>query len=812
MRKIMIIGGVAGGASVAARLRRLNEQDEITIIERGPHVSFANCGLPYYIGDEIQDRDKLLIQTPELMNDRMNINVRTNTEATQIIPDNKTVLLKTQNGVEEASYDVLILSMGARAIEVPIEGAKQNHVFTLRNIPDMDKIKSYINEHDVKTASVVGGGFIGLEMAENLYALGIDVTLFELGDQVMPGMDKDMTRLLETHMVQRGVHLKLKSSIKEINEHNVIAENGDVIQSDMVIMAIGVIPESAIAQEAGIETGAKGAIKTNDVFETSIKDIYAIGDVAEITHKISQQDVHIPLAWIANREGRLLADHLNGKVIEKIKPIVTAIAKVFDLTAASTGLNERTLKMQGLDYHIIHVSGQSNATYYPGAEPMTIKALFSPEGKIYGAQIVGRKGVDKRIDLIASAMTFNQDIRSLAQIEIAYAPPFSSAKDPVNMVGYIAQNVLDDEMKMVQYDEIENFNQLIDVREPIEYDMGTIGSAKNIPLGTLRDRLAELDINEPVAIFCQVGQRGYNAARILQNNGFDVVNLDGGYKHYKAMHETVNIPEVNEKEQTHIKERTKKEQPMKKDDRRIIEASGLQCPGPILKVKENMDEMKDGEQLEIHVTDFGFCTDIEAWAKNTGNTMISNEMKDGKVVAVVQKGAGLPINVMNDREGHQLVETKNGATMVVFSGDLDKALASFIIATGAASYGKEVTMFFTFWGLNVIKKPGVTVAKEGLDKMFSKMMPKHAGQLPISKMNMGGAGARMIRHVMNKKKVDSLETMIEKAQSMGIKMVACTMSMDIMAVTKEELIDGVEFGGVATYLGDTEQSNLNLFI
>lgn len=812
VRKIMIIGGVAGGASVAARLRRLDEQDEITIIERGPHVSFANCGLPYYIGDEIKDRDKLLIQTPELMNDRMNINVRTNTEATQINPDNKTVVLKTEHGVEEASYDILILSMGARAIEVPIEGAKQSHVFTLRNIPDMDKIKSYINERNVKTASVVGGGFIGLEMAENLHALGIDVTLFELGDQVMPGMDKDMTKLLETHMVQRGVNLKLKSSIKEINEHNVIADNGEVIQSDMVIMAIGVIPESTIAQEAGIKTGVKGAIKTNDVFETSVKDIYAIGDVAEITHKISQQDVHIPLAWIANREGRLLADHLNGKQIDKIKPIGTAIAKVFDLTAASTGLNERTLKMQGLDYHIIHVSGQSNATYYPGAEPMTIKALFSPEGKIYGAQIVGRKGVDKRIDLIASAMTFNQDIRSLAQIEIAYAPPFSSAKDPVNMVGYIAQNVLDDEMKMVQYDEIENFNQIIDVREPIEYEMGTIERAKNIPLGTLRNRLADLDKDEPVAIFCQVGQRGYNAARILQNNGFDVVNLDGGYKHYKAMHETVHTPEVKAVEQTQIEERTKKEQPMKKEDRRIIEASGLQCPGPILKVKENMDEMKDGEQLEIHVTDFGFCTDIEAWAKNTGNTLISNETKDGKVIAVVQKGADLPVNVMNDKEGHQLVETKNGATMVVFSGDLDKALASFIIATGAASYGKEVTMFFTFWGLNVIKKPGVTIAKEGLDKMFSKMMPKHAGQLPISKMNMGGAGARMIRHVMNKKKVDSLETMIEKAQSMGIKMVACTMSMDIMAVTKEELIDGVEYGGVATYLGDTEQSNLNLFI
>ena len=812
MRKIMIIGGVAGGASVAARLRRLNEQDEITIIERGPHVSFANCGLPYYIGDEITDRNKLLIQTPELMHSRMNINVRTNTEATQINPENKTVLLKTQQGTEEMSYDILILSMGARAIEVPIEGVKHSHVFTLRNIPDMDKIKSYINERNVKTATVVGGGFIGLEMAENLHALGIDVTLFELGNQVMPGMDKDMTKLLETHMVQQGVNLKLNSSIKKINEKSVIAENGEEILSDMVIMAIGVVPESTIAEVAGVETGFKGAIKTNDVFETSIKSIYAIGDVAEVTHKISEQDVHIPLAWIANRQGRLLADHLNGKQIEKVKPIGTAIAKVFDLTAASTGLNERTLKVQGLDYRVVHVSGQSNATYYPGAEPMTIKALFSPEGKIYGAQIVGRKGVDKRIDLIASAMTFSQDIRRLSEIEIAYAPPFSSAKDPVNMVGYIAQNVIEDDMKLIQYDEINHYKQIIDVREPIEHEMGTIKGAKNIPLGTLRNRLDELDKNIPIAIFCQVGQRGYNAARILKNNGFNVVNLDGGYKQYKAMNEKVNPPEVKAVEQVQNEKLTIKEQLMRNEDRRVIEASGLQCPGPILKVKENMDEMKDGEQLEIHVTDFGFCTDIEAWAKNTGNTMISNETKDGKVVAVVQKGNNLPVNVLNDKDGHQLVETKNGATMVVFSGDLDKALASFIIATGAASYGKEVTMFFTFWGLNVIKKPGVTVAKEGLDKMFSKMMPKHAGKLPISKMNMGGAGAKMIRHVMNKKKVDSLETMIEKAQSMGVKMVACTMSMDIMAVTKEELIDGVEYGGVATYLGDTEQSNLNLFI
>ncbi|WJP97909.1 DsrE/DsrF/DrsH-like family protein [Macrococcus bovicus] len=805
MRRIVIVGGVAGGASVAARLRRLNEEDHIILIERGPHVSFANCGLPYYIGDEITDRNKLLIQTPELMHDRMNIDVRIQTEALKINRAEQQLLVKTAGQEEVIDYDILILSTGAKPIEIPVEGKEQSHVFTLRNIPDMDQIKTYIEEKNVKTASVIGGGFIGLEMAENLHALGIQVSLFELGNQVMPGVDLDMAQGIHEHLIQQGVDLRLEQSITRIDSQTVTTSTNETLTADMVIMAIGVLPESTLAEEAGLELGLKKAIKTNDVFQTNDAHIYAIGDVSEVTHQISGQAAHIPLAWIANRQGRLLADHLNGKTFEPLKPIGTAIAKVFDLNVASTGLNEKALKQLDKEYHVIHVSGQSNASYYPGATPMTIKVIFSPQGEIYGAQIVGRKGVDKRIDLIASAMTFKQSVVDLQKIEIAYAPPFSSAKDPVNMAGYIAENVLTDQMKMAQHDEISDAQQLIDVREPIEYDMGTINNAKNIPLGSLRERLNELDRNVPVTVFCQVGQRGYNAARILKNHGFDVINLDGGYKLYKQLH-TAPKPVVDKKET--VKEEVK----TVSENRRFIEASGLQCPGPILKVKENIDEMQEGEQLEIHVTDFGFCTDIDAWANATGNTVISNKTEGGKVKAVVQKGRALPVNVMNDAEGHQLVETKNGATMVVFSGDLDKALASFIIATGAASYGKEVTMFFTFWGLNVIKKPGIKVAKEGLDKAFAQMMPKHAGKLPISKMNMGGMGARMIRHVMNKKKVDSLETMIEKAQSMGVKMVACTMSMDIMAVTKEELIDGVEYGGVATYLGDTEKANLNLFI
>lgn len=824
-RKIVIVGGVAGGASTAARLRRLNEQDEITLIERGSYVSFANCGLPYHIGDEIKDRSKLLIQTPELMESRMNINVMTDTNVVSINKDDKTISVVESSEEKVIAYDILVLSTGAKPIEVPIDGANLGHVFSLRNIPDMDKIIAYIKANNVKSAAVVGGGFIGLEMAENLKAIDLDVALFELGDQVMPGIDMDMAVELHNHMISKGVDLRLKQSIKKINDHTVESSNGDVVNADMVIMAIGVLPESTLAEEAGLELGIKKAIKTNDVFQTSDASIYAIGDVAEVTHAISNQDVHIPLAWIANRQGRLLADHLNGKAIEKFKPIGTAIAKVFDLNVASTGLNEKTLSTLGKKYHVIHVSGQSNASYYPGATPMTIKVIFSPEGEIYGAQIVGRNGVDKRIDLIASAITFGQKVTDLQRIEIAYAPPFSSAKDPVNMAGYIAQNVLEDEMKMMQVNEVDDTkHQVIDVREPIEHEMGHIEGSKNIPLGELRTRLTEIDKEAPVVIYCQVGQRGYNAARILKNEGYDVINLDGGFKLYKQNYLTkpqspsqpLKADHDNKVSKSPEEKITAQNEEVKqvslREDRRIVEASGLQCPGPILKVKENLDQMQDGEQLEIHVTDFGFCQDIESWAKVTGNTVVKNETEGNKVIAVIQKGQSLPVNVMNDSNGHQLVETKNGATMVVFSGDLDKALASFIIATGAASMGKEVTMFFTFWGLNVIKRPGIKIEKQGLDKMFSQMMPKHAGKLPISKMNMGGMGSRMIKHVMNKKKVDSLEVMIEKAQSMGIKMVACTMSMDIMAVSREELITGVEYGGVATYLGDTEKANLNLFI
>lgn len=826
-RKIVIVGGVAGGASAAARLRRLNEQDEITLIERGSYVSFANCGLPYHIGNEIKDRSKLLIQTPELMESRMNINVLTDTNVVAIDRENKAISIEADGQHSEIAYDVLILSTGAKPIRVPIGGSDLEHVFSLRNIPDMDNIISYVQKNDVKSAAVVGGGFIGLEMAENLKALDLDVALFELGDQVMPGIDMDMAMEVHNHMINKGVDLRLNQSIEKINEQTVQSSNGDIVNADIVMMAIGVLPESTLAEEAGLDLGVKNAIKTNDVFQTSDASIYAIGDVAEVTHAISEQEVHIPLAWIANRQGRLLADHLNGKAVEKFNPIGTAIAKVFDLNVASTGLNEKTLKTLGKQYHVIHVSGQSNASYYPGATPMTIKVLFSTEGEIYGAQIVGRKGVDKRIDLIASAITFGQKVTDLQRIEIAYAPPFSSAKDPVNMAGYIAQNVLEDEMKMMQVREIDDTKyQIIDVREPIEHEMGHIEGSKNIPLGELRTRLTEIDKTAPVVIYCQVGQRGYNAARILKNEGYDVINLDGGYKLYKQnylsqtkiaskFNQVKNDTNINKhvEEKINDTEQSGEVEPMTlREDRRFVEASGLQCPGPILKVKENLDDMQDGEQLEIHVTDFGFCQDIESWAKVTGHTVIKNETEGSKVVAVIQKGQSLPVNVMNDSNGHQLVETKNGATMVVFSGDLDKALASFIIATGAASMGKEVTMFFTFWGLNVIKRPGIKVDKQGLDKMFSQMMPKHAGKLPISKMNMGGMGSRMIKHVMNKKKVDSLEVMINKAQSMGIKMVACTMSMDIMAVTREELIEGVEYGGVASYLGDTEKANLNLFI
>lgn len=818
-KKIVIIGGVAGGATAATRLRRLNEKDDIILFEKGEYISFANCGLPYHVGGTIKNREDLLLQTVDGMSEQYGLDIRNFSEVTAINPDKKSVSVKNHqtNETYEETFDQLIISTGAKAIVPPIDGLDEaDNVFSLRNIPDMDNIKKYIADKQVKEAAIIGGGFIGLEMMENLVELGIHVHLVEISDQVMPNIDFELAQILHAQIDLHGVDLTLSDGLKAFQQQgkSLLLNSGKTISADMTILSIGVAPESTLAKEAGIELGLRGSIKVNDKLETSIPDIYAIGDAIEVTDFVNGQPTLIPLAWPANRQGRLVADIINGIDAAYQGTQGTSAAKIFELTAASTGNSEKTLKRLGIPYHSIHIHPNSHAGYYPGASPIALKLLFGTDGKILGAQGVGTEGVDKRIDVISTAMKFGATAPDLAAVELAYAPPYSSAKDPVNMLGYTADNIMSGRVETVSWQEVDQLiaegAYLLDIREDFERATGELPNSHFIPLSQLRHRLEELPQDQPIYVYCQVGLRGYNAARILMQNGFVVKNIDGGYKTYKQAHYQVKKREPLIAKQPSPKIAQKTNEAVETIQ---VDACGLQCPGPILKVKEAIDHMEEGQKLEIQASDFGFVADIEAWSKNTGNTLVENRLEGNKVKATIIKGLGAesPVKVPNQLpEEGVLHETKEGATMVVFSGDMDKALASMIIASGAAAMGKKVTIFFTFWGLSILKKE--KIKKSGLAKMFDIMLPNGATKLPLSKMNMGGLGAKMMKSVMKQKNVDPLPEMITKANELGVKFVACTMSMDIMGVERAELFDFVEYGGVAAYLGDAEGANLNLFI
>ncbi|MBA2941529.1 CoA-disulfide reductase [Paenibacillus sp. CGMCC 1.16610] len=806
-RTIVIIGGVAGGASAAARLRRLNENDEIIMYERGEHISFANCGLPYYIGETITNRDKLLIQSPQAMKNRFGIDVRTQTEVTAIDRHAKRVTTRHvgTGAVQDQPYDILIMSPGAKPIVPDIPGlAEANHVFTLRNIPDTDRIKSYVDSSNPKHATILGGGFIGIEMAENLRHRGLEVTVIERNPQVLGPLDLEMAKLIERHLLLKGVKLIFNDNVQEMSDNGrtLKLQSGKVLTTDMMILSVGVKPESQLAAEAGLTLGVKGSIQVNEHMQTNDPSIYAIGDAAGVKDRVQGFETVVPLAWGANRQGRLVADHINGLQASYQGAFGTAIVKVFDLTAAVTGNNEKTLRRLGVPYEVIHIHPNSHAGYYPGAASMSMKLLFDKDsGRILGAQAVGASGVDKRIDVIATAMRGGLRADELADIELSYAPPYSSAKDPVNMAGYVAANMMDGLVETMQWHEVDRYVEqgglLIDVRDEIERELGYIPGSVCIPLNDIREHLHDIPVGSEVAVSCQVGLRGYLAARILKQHGYRVRNVDGGYKTYSSMKETslppIQAPKVSTTSQAPI----------------LIDACGLQCPGPIMRVYETMKGLKDGEQIEVHATDFGFAADIQKWSEKTGNTLQSLDTSTGIVKAVVSKGQSED----EDHLSRAADVSANGTTMVVFSGDLDKTIAAFIIASGAAAMGKKVTMFFTFWGLNVLRKDDAPpVRKDGLETMFSMMMPKGTRKLPMSKMNMGGMGAKMIRHVMQRKNVESLESLMQGAIQAGVKLIACTMSMDIMGIKREELMDGIDYAGVASYLGDAEDAGLNLFI
>ena len=825
--KIIIIGGVAGGATTAARIRRVDETAEIILLEKGKHISYANCGLPYYIGGVIEEREKLFVQTPEAFSTRFRVDVRTENEVIFIDRKKKTVTVRqSSEDTYEESYDKLLISTGASPVRPPLPGIDLPGIFTLRNVTDTDRIKEYINSHSPRKAVVVGAGFIGLEMAENLHAQGAKVSIVEMGNQVMAPIDFSMASLVHQHLMDKGVNLYLEQAVASFEREGkglkVTFKNGQSISADIVILSIGVRPETSLARAAELTIGPAGGIAVNNYLQTSDEAIYAIGDAIEYRHPITGKPWLNYLAGPANRQGRIVADNILGAKIPYEGSIGTSIAKVFDMTVASTGLPGKRLRLEGIDYMSSTIHPASHAGYYPDAMPMSIKITFDKQtGRLYGGQIVGYDGVDKRIDELALVIKHQGTVYDLMKVEQAYAPPFSSAKDPVAIAGYVAEDMITGKTNPVYWRELRDIEMenkfLLDVRTQDEFALGSLPGAVNIPLDELRDRMSELPKDRMIYTFCAVGLRGYLAYRILTQHGFDKVrNLSGGLKTYRAATAPIVIHQENEDqtdESPSPQEKTLSSEPSAAPAIPVaaaktirVDACGLQCPGPILKMKKTMDGLASGERVEITATDPGFPRDAAAWCSSTGNQLISKEASGGKSVVIIEKGEPKACNIVTSCEG-------KGKTFIMFSDDLDKALATFVLANGAAATGQKVTIFFTFWGLNVIKKlHKPETEKDIFGKMFGMMLPSSSKKLKLSKMSMGGLGGKMMRYIMNKKGIDSLESLRQQALENGVEFIACQMSMDVMGVKQEELLDEVTIGGVATYMERADNANVNLFI
>ncbi len=815
-QKVLIVGGVAGGASTAPRLRRLDEQAQIIMFERGEYVSFANCGLPYYIGGEIRDKSALTVQTPSDFLDKFDIDVRVQNEVTSIDTAKKEVSVKNLVTGESytESYDKLVLSMGAEPVHPPIPGSDSDKVFTLRNIPDTYKIKDFIETNKPKSAVIMGGGFIGVEMAENLHSNGIAVTLVDMADQVIAPIDPDMAADVHLHIESKGVRLALGNGVKGMQDDGKmlhVSLNDGAVDADMLIMAIGVRPDTKLAKDAGIELNARGAIVVDEHMCTSDASIYAVGDAVEITDSVTGQKGYIPLAGPANKQGRIAADNICGIPSTYPGTQGSSVLKVFDMTVAATGVNEKNAKRLGLAYDKVFTFSGNHAGYYPGAVNMAIKTLFDPTtGKILGAQIVGYDGVDKRCDVLATAIRANMTATDLTKLELCYAPPYGSAKDPVNMVGFVIENIVTGKVKQIHWHDLADLPQdgtvtFLDVRTPVEFENGHMDGFQNIPLTKLRGRLGELDKSKPIYVNCQIGLKAYAAARILTQNGFDATMIGGGYRLYKAVvlprPPVAGMPNATSGHE----ESADADTSPAPANTVIVDACGIQCPGPIVKLSGALNEAKVGDVIEISTSDPAFASDLAGFCRRTGNTLLHSESSKGIAVARIRKG--------DKPEACKTASDKDGKNIIVFSGDLDKAIASFIIANASAAMGRKVSMFFTFWGLNILRKPEkVSVKKDFISKMFGMMMPRGSKKLSLSKMNMGGMGAKMIRGVMQNKNVDSLEDLIQLALDNGVELLACSMSMDVMGIQKEELVDGVKLAGAAAMLAHAEESDMSLFI
>ncbi|ADE55330.1 FAD-dependent oxidoreductase [Coraliomargarita akajimensis] len=810
---IVIVGGVAGGASAAARARRLNEHARITLIERGPDVSFANCGLPYHIGGEIEDRSKLALQTPETLKAQLAVDVLAETEVTSINRDAKAVTLRTVGSDEssELAYDKLILSPGASPLTPPLDGIDLPGIYTLRNLQDMDRIKTAAQE--AKSALVIGAGFIGLEMAEQLKHIGKDVSLIELADQVLPQMDPEMVRIVEQELIDNGINLVLGDGINGFAQNGSSLQaklnSGQTLEADIVILSIGVRPESGLAKDAGLELGARGHIKANRHMQTSDPDIYAVGDVSETVDPILGGPTAIALGGPANRQGRTAADHifLGDQARPYPGSIGTSIVRVFDIAAGVTGFTEKRLQVMGIEYEKTIVTDYNHASYYPGATHLSVKVLWDKTtGRILGGQSNGIDGVDKRLDVLATAIKGKLTVEDLEHMELAYAPPFGSAKDPINTAGFSANNIRSGNYTPAYELPSNDSVQIVDVRPAEMAALKPIPNTRNIPYGQIRHRMDELDKSKPVITVCALGKTSYFASRILKQNGFNVSSHVGGWRieakpkppasktaftsHTHTADSSINTTETIVK----------------------LDATGLACPGPILRVKEAAAELKPGEILEVRSSDAGFKNDLPPFCKANGYEFISAEKEKGIVTGRLRL-SGTPA-ALTGVATPVATPSANGSTLVVFSGEMDKVMAAFVIANGAIAMGGKATLFFTFWGLNALRKdsPPEIKDKTFMDKMFGWMLPRGVNKLPLSNMHMAGMGTKMMKDRMADKKLPNLPDLMQTAIDNGARLVACGMSMEAMGIREEELIDGVEIGGVAEFLGAASETNTNLFV
>jgi NADPH-dependent 2,4-dienoyl-CoA reductase/sulfur reductase-like enzyme/peroxiredoxin family protein/rhodanese-related sulfurtransferase/TusA-related sulfurtransferase len=827
--KIIIIGGVAAGMSCAARLRRLDEQAQIIVFEKDEHVSFANCGLPYHIGGVIKERARLLVQTPESLKATLNLDVRICSTVTAIDPVAKKVAIRearTQRVYEE-SYDKLVLAPGAKSLRPPLPGLDHPAIFELRNMADMDGIVARLAT-GAKQA-VVMGGYIGIEAAENLRLRGLAVTVVEKMPQLMGPLDAEMAQLLQDELARHGVRVLTQCSVNGFEDRGgriaVKLERSEPIEADLVVFALGSQPNTDLARAAGLKLGPRGGIAVDEQMRTSNPDIYAGGDAVEAVDMVSGRPVYIPMAGPANRQGRIIADNLCGRDSRYRGTQGTAILKVFDLTVAMTGLNEKALKQAGLPYRKIYLSPSGHAGYYPGTFPMLFKLLFAPDGqRILGAQIVGRDGVDKRIDVIATAMRGNLGVWDLEHLELAYAPPYGSAKDPVNMAGFIAGNLLRGDVDLWYAEDVTCLPQdstLLDVRTKAEFELWHIPGAVNLPIGQLRAQLATLDNSRNYYAYCKVGLRSYLAYRIMKQNGFTVKTLAGGADVFRLFHPGHSAraqapgpgiaPTSNEAPGPSNMNMPCGCNAPETGKTMTLDCMGLQCPGPIGRLTDAMQAAAVGDQIEISASDPGFPRDMEAWCRAKGHALLETRPVAGGILARIRKNDPAARLAL---AGAPALSVRRKKTFVVFSGDLDRVMAAFVLANGALAMGDEVTLFFTFWGLAAIRKEQAvaTTGKGVLDRMFGWMLPRGLRRLTLSKMHMAGMGTAMMKHVMAQKHVDTPQQLLDNARRQGLRLVACSMSMDVMGLRQEELLDGVEIGGAASFLAEADQSNVTLFV